>query len=500
MSSATDKKVVPQELLNADASVVYDAIIVGCGVVGPCIATGLARKGKKVLIVERDWTMPDRIVGELMQPGGLRALRSLGMIQAINNIDAIPVTGYSVFYNGKEVSIPYPFKADVAPVEKIPDLVFDGNDKVLEDNTIHVKEFEDGERERGVAFTHGRFLQNLRDMVSKEKNVTRLQGNVIEILKNKENEVVGAKVDIPGRGKEEFKAYLTFVCDGIFSHFRKELAADHIPTVGSSFVGMSLFNADVPAKNHGHVILGTNHMPVLVYQISPEETRILCAYNSPKLPKDIKSWLKSDVRPNLPKSLLPSFDKAVEDGKYRSMPNSYLPAKQNTITGLCVIGDALNMRHPLTGGGMAVGLNDVALLIKTIGNLDFSDRETVLDELLEYHYERKTYDSVINVLSIALFSLFAAENKNLQVLQRGCFKYFERGGDCVNIPVSFLAGVMPKPFLLTKVFFAVALYSVYVNFQERGIVGFPLAVIEAISILITAARVFTPYLFRELTG
>lgn len=500
MSDSVDVKAIPKELLSASSEIVYDAIVVGCGVVGPCIATGLARKGKKVLIVERDWTMPDRIVGELMQPGGLRALRSLGMIQAINNIDAIPVTGYSVFYNGEKVSIPYPYKADTAPVEKISDLVFDGNDRVIEDKTVHVKDFEDDDRERGVGFVHGKFLQNLRDIVAKEPNVTRLQGNVIEILRSKENEVVGAKVEIPGRGKEDFKAHLTFVCDGIFSRFRKELSPDHIPSVGSSFVGMSLFHANIPSKNHGHVILGTSHMPVLVYQISSEETRILCAYNSARLPKDIKSWLTTDVKLYLPKSLLPSFDKAVEDGKFRSMPNSYLPAKQNTVTGLCVIGDALNMRHPLTGGGMAVGLNDVALLIKTVGDLDFSDRETVLDELLEYHFERKQYDSVINVLSIALYSLFAADNRNLQVLQRGCFKYFERGGDCIRLPVSFLAGVLPKPFLLTKVFFSVALYSIYVNFQERGILGSPLALLEAFAILFTAAKVFTPYLFKELIG
>lgn len=494
------EKIVPPELLNASADQEYDAIVVGCGVIGPCVAVGLARKGKKVLIVERDWSMPDRIVGELMQPGGLRALRSLGMIQAINNIEAIPVTGYTVFYNGEKVSIPYPYKADSAALQKVQGLIKDGNDKVIEDSTISIQDFEDDERERGVGFIHGRFLQNLRDIVAKEPNVTRLQGNVVEILKNKENEVIGAKVDIPGRGKEEFKAHVTFVCDGIFSRFRKELSSDHVPNVGSSFVGMTLLDADLPSKNHGHVILGTDHMPILVYQISPEETRILCAYNSPRLPKDVATWLKTSVQDHIPSSLRPSFDQAIEDGKFKSMPNSYLSARQNNVTGLCVIGDALNMRHPLTGGGMTVGLNDVVLLIKKIGDIDFSDRETVLDELLDYHFERKYYDSVINVLSIALYSLFAADNQNLMKLQKGCFKYFQRGGECVRLPVSFLSGVLPRPFLLTKVFFAVALYSIYINFEERGALGFPLALYESFAILFTAAKVFTPYLYNELIG
>ncbi|QLL33543.1 hypothetical protein HG536_0E04540 [Torulaspora globosa] len=489
---------VAQELLNADSSVTYDAIVIGAGVIGPTVATGLARKGKKVLIVEKDWEMPDRIVGELMQPGGLRALRSLGMIQAINNIEACPVTGYTVFYNGEQVDIPYPYKADLSPVEKLEGLVKDGNDKVLEDSTIHIRDFEDDERERGAAFVHGKFLNNLRNMVAAEENVTRLQGTCVEVLKARNNEVVGAKVNIEGRGKVDFKAHLTFVCDGIFSRFRRELNPEHVPSVDSSFIGLSLWNAKNPVPMHGHVILGPNHLPILVYQISPEETRMLCAYNSAKLPTNIKAWLTKEVQPYVPKSLRPAFDAALTESKFRCMPNSYLPARQNDVTGLCVIGDALNMRHPLTGGGMTVGLNDVVLLIKKIGDLDFSDRETVLDELLDYHFDRKNYDSVINVLSIALFALFAAENKNLKSLQKGCFRYFQKGGDCVDVPVKFLSGVNPKPLMLTRVFFAIALYAVYLNIEERGFLGLPMALLEGIMILITATKVFAPFLYREL--
>ncbi|AMD22802.1 HHR033Cp [Eremothecium sinecaudum] len=495
-----EEKSYPPELLNADESLTYDALVVGAGVIGPCIATSLARKGKTVLIVEREWTMPDRIVGELMQPAGIRALRSLGMVQAINNIDACPVTGYTVFYNGDKVAIPYPYKADSEPVDAIPGLVFDGNDKVVNDDTIKIKEFEEDERERGVGFVHGRFIQNLRAICAAEKNVTRLQGNVIQVLRNKEKEVIGAKVDIPGRGKVDFKAHITFICDGIFSKFRKELSPEHVTSVSSSFVGMSLIHADLPSKNHGHVILGQDHMPVLVYQISSIETRILCAYNSPKIPRDVNKWLREEVRQCIPKQLLKSFDEAVAAGKYKSMPNSWLPARQNNVPGMCVVGDALNMRHPLTGGGMAVGLLDVVLLVKTIGDMEFSEREKILDELLDFHFNRKGHAAVINTLSICLYALFAAEGLYLKKLQKGCFRYFLRGGDCVRLPVSFLSGVAPKPLLLTKVFFAMALYSVYVNFEEKGTVGFPLALYEGIAIMYTAARIFSYYLYEQMIG
>lgn len=54
-------------------------IIVGAGVVGCAAAKAFGEDGRKVLLLERDLSEPDRIVGELMQPGGMEALNQLGM-------------------------------------------------------------------------------------------------------------------------------------------------------------------------------------------------------------------------------------------------------------------------------------------------------------------------------------------------------------------------------------------------------------------------------------
>lgn len=56
-----------------------DVVIVGAGVLGSAMAAVLARDGRRVTVVERDLKEPDRIVGELLQPGGFRALRELGL-------------------------------------------------------------------------------------------------------------------------------------------------------------------------------------------------------------------------------------------------------------------------------------------------------------------------------------------------------------------------------------------------------------------------------------
>ncbi|XP_064411501.1 squalene monooxygenase isoform X2 [Latimeria chalumnae] len=56
-----------------------EVIIVGAGVLGAAMAALLARDGRKVVLIERDMTPPDRFAGEYLQPGGVRTLKELGL-------------------------------------------------------------------------------------------------------------------------------------------------------------------------------------------------------------------------------------------------------------------------------------------------------------------------------------------------------------------------------------------------------------------------------------
>jgi squalene monooxygenase len=97
------------------------------------------------------------------------------------------------------------------------------------------------------------------------------------------------------------------------------------------------------------------------------------------------------------------------------MPNSFLPPTTNKTPGLIFLGDAFNMRHPLTGGGMTVGLCDVVLIRDLLGpeNVpDFVDSKAVLKQMTVFHWRRKGTSSVINILAQALYSLFAAGGKS----------------------------------------------------------------------------------------
>ena len=56
-----------------------DVVIIGAGIVGAALAHSLGNQGKRVVLIERDMTEPNRIVGELMQPGGVAHIKSLGL-------------------------------------------------------------------------------------------------------------------------------------------------------------------------------------------------------------------------------------------------------------------------------------------------------------------------------------------------------------------------------------------------------------------------------------
>jgi squalene monooxygenase len=138
------------------------------------------------------------------------------------------------------------------------------------------------------------------------------------------------------------------------------------------------------------------------------------------------------------------------------MPNSFLPPSVNSTEGIMLLGDAMNMRHPLTGGGMTVAFNDVVLISKLLAPEvipSFQDTRQVMEQMKTFHWRRKSLSSVINILAQALYSLFAANgtylnglalshflDDMLRALQEGCFRYFQLGGRCIDDPVGLLSG------------------------------------------------------------
>ena len=251
----------------------YDVVIVGAGIAGCSFAHSLAaqsQKPLKICLLERSLAEPDRIVGELLQPRGVEILKSMGMGECLEGIDAVPAHGYCVVNEGRNVHIPYP------------------------------------EGYQGRSFHHGKFIMALRGKAKLAPGVDVLERTVTKLIEcPRTRKVLGVRAinktktdSSPGNGngngngegiEEEFYGDLIVVADGCFSNFRAKVMGEGAAKaeLGSHFVGLILENARLPYDEHGTVVLIKGYGPALLYRISKTETRMLIAVRVP-LPPDLK--------------------------------------------------------------------------------------------------------------------------------------------------------------------------------------------------------------------
>ncbi|KAM9308693.1 squalene monooxygenase [Gastrophryne carolinensis] len=445
-----------------------EIIIVGSGVLGSALAAVLSRDGRRVAVVERDMKEPDRIVGELLQPGGYQALKDLGLGDAVEGLDAHVVHGYIIHDSDSkaEVEIPYPCN---------------------EKNQLYC----------GRAFHHGRFIMGLRKIAMAEPNTRYIEGTVMQLIEE-DNVIHGVQYRDRETGDvKELRAPLTVVADGLFSKFRKDLISGQVK-VSSHFVGCILKDSPQFKAHHAELVLA-NPSPVLIYQISSNETRVLVDIRG-DMPKNLKEYMLENILPQMPEHLKNPFLHAVENDRLRTMPASFLPPSPVNKQGVLLLGDAYNMRHPLTGGGMTVVLNDVKIWRNLLQDLpDLHQHSDLLQAKKSFYWSRKkSHSFVVNVLAQALYELFAGTDDSLFQLRRACFNYFKLGGECVAGPIGLLSVLSPRPMLLIGHFFAVAFYAIYFCFKTESWLTKPRALWRSSAILYRACAVIVPLIYSEM--
>ncbi|KAF6170761.1 hypothetical protein GIB67_015713 [Kingdonia uniflora] len=184
-----------------------DDIIVGAGAT---LTHTLGKDGHRVHAIERDLTEVDRIVIELLQPGGYLKLIVLGIEDCVDEIDSQRVLGYALFKDGKNAKLSYPWEK----------FVFDVSGRI---------------------FHNGHFIQRI---------VWLEQGTVTYLLE--ENGTIKG-VQYKNKAGEEIKAYAPLT----------------IVDIPSCFVGLILENCELPFPSHGHVI--GDPSPILFYPINSTE-------------------------------------------------------------------------------------------------------------------------------------------------------------------------------------------------------------------------------------
>lgn len=161
-----------------------DVLVIGAGIAGCAIASTFAKQGRCVIVVERTLDGPERIVGELLQPGGVNALRKLGLAHCLEGIEATPVEGYHLYWKDEQATFWF------CPVPG--DSISNG----------------DSEAPTGRSFHHGRFVENLRRSIVREPNITLVEATAVELLRDeKTGAVTGAVCSRLGLPLEKVRSW-----------------------------------------------------------------------------------------------------------------------------------------------------------------------------------------------------------------------------------------------------------------------------------------------------
>ncbi|TYJ40788.1 hypothetical protein E1A91_A04G164800v1 [Gossypium mustelinum] len=444
-----------------------DIIIVGAGVAGAALAYSLGKDGRRVRAIERDLNAPNSMAGESLIPGGYLKLIELGLEDCVDEIGAQRLLGYTLYKDGKEAHVSFP----------------------LEKSQSHVA---------GRTFHNGRFVQSLRKKVASLHNVSLEQGTVTSLIE--ENGIVKG-VQYKSESGQVLTAYasLTIICDGCFSNLRRSLCSPKVD-IPSYFVGFILTNCNLPIKNYGAIIVA-HPSPIVFSPISSTEIRCMVNVPSEQVPSvsngEMACYLKTQVAPKVLPELYDSFISAIEKkGNIRISPNKIMAAAPHLTPGALLIGDALNMRHAITGGGMTVALSDVVILRDLIRPLhDLSDAFTVSKYLESFYTLRKPMSSTINILANVLQKIFSASsNPAMENLQHTFLGYMRLGGMFSYGASAMLCGLCPRPLSLAFHFLFIAMYGV-----GRLLLPFPSPkrLWDGAKLLWVASSILLPYIYSE---
>lgn len=432
----------------------FDICIIGAGMAGATIAAHLAPQGVKIALIDHCYKEKNRIVGELLQPGAVLSLTQMGLGHLLEGIDSQPVDGYSLLQGNESISIPYP------------------------------------DSYKGMGLHNGRFLQQIRASALQQETVTQIHGKALQLLENEHQEIIGVSYRESLTSEiKSIHAPLTITSDGFFSNFREDLSRNE-KTVTSYFIGLILKNCNMPFPKHGHVFL-SGPTPFICYPISSHEVRLLIDFPGDQLPRKIllQAHLDANVTPYIPEGMLDSYEEALQEGGFKVMPNHYMAAKPIVRKGAVMLGDALNMRHPLTGGGLTAVFSDIQILSAHLMAMPNFDNTDLLHRKIECYYrDRQRANTNLNILANALYSVMSND-----LLKSAVFKYLQCGGSNAQESIAILAGLNKNRFSLIKHFFAVAFYGAF-DLLSANLKNVP----KAFKILSDAFTIIKPLAKNEL--
>ncbi|XP_043922159.1 squalene monooxygenase-like [Protopterus annectens] len=324
---------------------------------------------------------------------------------------------------------------------------------------LHFPLGENKKVKEGRSFFHGRFAVGLRKLAMAEPKVRFIEGTVTRLL--------------------EEEGYVTGVL-----YKEKETGNNKTPPEW---------------KTTKMTILTYETILVFFYQVSSTETRILINFIG-QPPRNLKDYIMENIYPRTPEVLKDPLLTALQNEHLKIIPARYLPAVAVNKPGVLILGEAYNIRHPFTGGGMSVILNDIKIWRELLQDIpDLYDNEKIFQAKQKFYWLRKKSCSfVVNTLAEVLHRLFTASDETQLLVRKALFCYCNLSEQHALGPVLLTTVLAPKPLALIKTLSTVILYAMYLSIKSELWYAKPRGLCKSTVVLYNSLAALIPLIYSEI--
>jgi flavin-dependent dehydrogenase len=322
----------------------YDAIVVGARCAGAATAMLLARRGMKVLAVERSRYGSDTLSTHALMRGGVLQLHRFGLLPAVAAAGTPPIRVTTFHYGDEQITVPIKPRNGVdalyAPRRTVLDAIL-----------------ADGAREAGVDVLHG--------------------VRVTDLMYSDEGRVVGAILEEHGVGSVPVGSGIVIGADGVDSSVAR-LAGSEPYRLGRNACGFvyGYWSGLDVGGSHWYYRPGvsagaipTNDGLTVVFVAVPRER----FWSEVRL--DLETGYQRALLEAAP-ALSASLAKAARAGGLRGFAGEMGFFRRSFGPGWALVGDAGYFRDPITAHGITDALRDAEILARAVA----ADSDRALEE------------------------------------------------------------------------------------------------------------------------
>ena len=353
----------------------YDIIIVGGGLAGSALAKGMAERGARVLVLEREAEFRDRVRGEAIMPWGVPELRALGLYDTVLNAGGHPLAFWDGYQDGSRSG-----HRDLARTTPSGELVLACFHPDLQEALLQAAIDAGAEVRRGA---------RLLDIAG--------NGNPSPVVIPAKAGIHSVTMALDGR-TEEISARLVVGADGRASQVRTlgGFQVRHDPD-GNMVAGILLDGVTAPDDATLAGMRSESGLFVLLFPQANGRARAYVCFRAQENfrlqgQQDLARFLELTVHAGAPAEF---YADAQHAGPLATFSGAAVWVDQPFKNGIALIGDAAAVADPTWGQGLSLALANARTLRDSLLKYDDWDEagEAYAEALLQLHHTIHTAEA-----------------------------------------------------------------------------------------------------------